>query len=547
MNGFRITLKNYRCFPDEAPLVVEFRRGFTALVGPNNAGKSALLKFFHEMKQLWSMLVVASGSMSEFLRGNPVQVTFTDVVDPTEVFCNLNTRGLTFELEALDAPDESSDGARTVWKMIATAERAAPNQFRIRFLYGRPPKELPLMSRGFSQPSPNVIANPENQARYDLGPITTIAGILSKGMYLGAFRNAINQGANTYYSLAVGTQFIGEWHAWKTGGIKAKALAIEQVTKDLKSIFGFESLEINASEQLKTLAISVNGRPYLLSELGSGMAQFILVFGNAAIREPTIIFVDEPELNLHPSLQTAFLLALAEYSKGWVIFATHSLGLARTTAETIYSFQRTKDRSTVRNFTQTPNYAEFVGELSFSAFKELGCDSILLVEGIKDVRTVQQFLRLLKKDHRVVIIPLGGDRLTRGDTDFELNELLRITQNVFALVDSEREGEDQPAAKRREAFADVCKKLGIRCLLTERRALDNYLTGAAIKVVCGSEITPLGKFERLDSRPQSTRWDKSENWRIAGYMELADIETTDVGNFLAAIGEPTRTEDVGKT
>jgi predicted ATPase len=48
-----LTLKNYRCFADEAPLRIEVRRGFTALVGANNSGKSSLLRFFFELRQLF--------------------------------------------------------------------------------------------------------------------------------------------------------------------------------------------------------------------------------------------------------------------------------------------------------------------------------------------------------------------------------------------------------------------------------------------------------------------------------------------------------------
>jgi hypothetical protein len=39
MQEFRATLKNYRRLSDESALPSEFRKGHTALVEPNNAGK----------------------------------------------------------------------------------------------------------------------------------------------------------------------------------------------------------------------------------------------------------------------------------------------------------------------------------------------------------------------------------------------------------------------------------------------------------------------------------------------------------------------------
>ena len=74
---------------------------------------------------------------------------------------------------------------------------------------------------------------------------------------------------------------------------------------------------------------------YKASELGSGLVQFILVFSNAAMRNPraAYILLDEPELSLHPSLQLDFLTALGSFASEGVIFATHSIGLARASAD----------------------------------------------------------------------------------------------------------------------------------------------------------------------------------------------------------------------
>ena len=222
---------------------------------------------------------------------------------------------------------------------------------------------------------------------------------LYNSIYIGPFRNAVNTGAGRYYDVSVGTEFITTWHEWKTGENKAAALAVERVTEDIRRIFGFKKLEIAASQRLSTLQVAVNGKPYKLRELGAGLAQFILVFGTAAFRNPEYIFVDEPELNLHPSLQVDFLTSLGSYAKEGIVFATHSIGLARTVGDRIYSLKRRNEEVQCSLFEQTPNYAEFVGELSFSSFKELGCSQILLVEGVTDVSAKDRKSTRLNSSH----------------------------------------------------------------------------------------------------------------------------------------------------
>ena len=189
------------------------------------------------------------------------------------------------------------------------------------------------------------------------------------------------------------------------------------------------------SEQ--TLQVFINGRSFRLTELGSGLTQFILVLANVATKQPTYILIDEPELNLHPSLQLDFLTTLASYAREGVLFGTHSLGLARASADCIYSLRKAAEgQSEVTDLETTPRLSEFLGELSFSGYRELGFDKIRLVEGRTDVKTIQQFLRRYRTDHQVVLLHLGGS--IDDSREAELEEVLRISHNVFALVDSER-------------------------------------------------------------------------------------------------------------
>jgi len=49
-------IKNYRCFSREAPAEICIRDGFTAFVGPNNSGKSSLLRLFYELRNIFAEL-----------------------------------------------------------------------------------------------------------------------------------------------------------------------------------------------------------------------------------------------------------------------------------------------------------------------------------------------------------------------------------------------------------------------------------------------------------------------------------------------------------
>src|SRR2546427_12900696 len=90
-----LTLKNYRCFPDESPARVSLKQPFTALIGVNNSGKSSLLKFFYEFRALFSMLNAPSGNLLNALNGGPQGFgQAASIRDPVEIFSKLNDRAI---------------------------------------------------------------------------------------------------------------------------------------------------------------------------------------------------------------------------------------------------------------------------------------------------------------------------------------------------------------------------------------------------------------------------------------------------------------------
>jgi energy-coupling factor transporter ATP-binding protein EcfA2 len=318
------------------------------------------------------------------------------------------------------------------------------------------------------------------------------------------------------------------WQLQKTGGLRENAIAIHRLTETIKRIFGYEQLEINASADKRDLSLMIDGRSLNLSEMGSGFAQFVLTLGNVAFKRPTFILIDEPELNLHPTLQLDFLATLASFASKGIVFATHSIGLARAYADRVYSIRGRAHEGPVLAPLEETRLAEFLGEMGYSAYRELGFDKVLLVEGVSEIKTVQQFLRKYRKDHRVVLIHMGGSDLINRKTETELAEITRICPDVSVMIDSERTSAGSPTDSQREKFRANCEALGMKCHVLERRALENYFTEAAVQQVKGSSYRALGPFDKPPSG-----WAKTDdNWRIAQAMDRAALGGTDLGMFL---------------
>src|SRR5207247_1744951 len=135
-----------------------------------------------------------------------------------------------------------------------------------------------------------------------------------------------------------------------------------------------------------------------------------------------------------------FLTALAVLAQNAVLFATHNIGLARA-AERIYSvYTASSWESRISSFEATPRLSELLGELSYLGYKDLGYEKILLVEGATELKTFAAWLRHFGKDHQVIPLSMNGTNLINGsdDTQMQLEEIRRISNNVFAVIDSEK-------------------------------------------------------------------------------------------------------------
>lgn len=366
---------------------------------------------------------------------------------------------------------------------------------------------------------------------YSIQPYADIFGALATSVYIGPFRNALNAAGARHYDIEIGHDFIASWSRFKSGASKAENRAAIELTEELRRIFGFQSLEINPTNEGTTMQVNVDGQPYRLEELGAGLAQFLITLAFVAVQKPPYVFIDEPELNLHPSLQLDFLTTLASFAEGGVVFGTHNLGLARAANGGLYSVRRhAPGKSELHEFEATPELAELLGELSFSGYQDLGSSRVLLVEGKHEVLAFQRILRLYGKEHETAIVSLAGANLINADSAAELDELRKLSEDIWVIIDSERKAASEDVSSGRQKFAANCERLGFEVCVLERRAFENYLTGDAIAAAKGDGVAALEPFQSL--KEAGSPWVKAENWRIAGHLSRADLEPTDLGRFL---------------
>src|SRR5712692_279549 len=186
-----VTLKNYRCFSDETPARFTIRKGFTGFVGVNNSGKSTLVRFLYEFRNLFATLI---GSLPSIVARPSNRVAFSlpeSVRDVNELFYNGNDRDLEIKLE-FTWDDQIVRPVRYPQTLALTLPRGT-NTYGGRLELPSGWLEVPD-GAGVGITGTQLMVGGKPHA--ELGPLMDLCPKLGQTLYFGPFRNAINVGTN---------------------------------------------------------------------------------------------------------------------------------------------------------------------------------------------------------------------------------------------------------------------------------------------------------------------------------------------------------------
>lgn len=500
MEKSKITIRNYRSIPYSNPISLDIQEGITFILGINNIGKSNLLRFFYELRG-----IVRKDGILPNHRNFGGDTFYSSIKNQ-----NSNSNSLLIQLET----------SNQIYSI-----KIDPN--------------IHLNHSSFLLTLESKEKIQGMTSKYDL---EMLASIFNDSMYVGSFRTPMFQANEQYFDISIGQSFIKNWDSWANGNIVENRTKIRQLKNELKELFGFKNFDISVTSDKKNLIIETDNGSFYLDELGGGIGHFILVLGNALIRQPSFILIDEPENALHPKMQETFMRTLASKAKVGVIATSHSIALARSTADNIYSLNKSDEGKlclTQYGDNYKPSVLNTICELGYSQFVELGGNNILLVEGKTDIKVFKEILRKYQIEQHFIIIDLGGSSFINGNSFDELNELKRLNAKSYSVIfDSEIEQDGQELKSNFKKFIDICKELKFNVFATECHSTDNYITQEAINKILGESYKALSKYESLEKRDKEMKWGKSLNWKMIREMSKSDFHETKLNEFIETILVP---------
>lgn len=269
-----------------------------------------------------------------------------------------------------------------------------------------------------------------------------------------------------------------------------------------------------------------------LVNMGGGLEQIIILVSSLMDQKKRCILWEEPESHLHPGAQDALLGELEEKVGDRIFFiTTHSPVFVRNSDKiAVHVLTNPNGRSATGRTIMAEDFQEAMTVIGSRPGHLAQADIVVYVEGKRGADAVREWLNKwperngILKHLRVEIQPLNADEI--GGEKGLLESLQKINPNLIIFVDRDSDKGKKEPKKSRKILKKDCSSLGIPCIITEERQIEDYFTLKAIEEGLPSN---LWKNFKKDFNPDKKigeqiydGW-KRYNQKIADAMDWTEI------------------------
>jgi hypothetical protein len=284
-----------------------------------------------------------------------------------------------------------------------------------------------------------------------------------------------------------------------------------RVNAFLQSVTDNETATLEIPYERDTILVHMNSKTLPLESLGTGIHEVIILAAASTILEGTVVCMEEPEIHLNPILQRKLIRYLASKTTNQYFITTHSAALMDTPEAETYHIQLRDNQSTVTRVTSDKHRSMVCEDLGYHPSDLLQANCLIWVEGPSDRIYLAHWL--LKRAPDLVegihfsIMFYGGrlaSHLSGHDLDGAIEgfiSLRRLNRRTVIVIDSDRAAKGKPLNPTKTRLVAEFDEGPGHAWVTDGREIENYLpadqiTGALAAVV--STATVASRFRRYD-------------------------------------------------
>lgn len=252
------------------------------------------------------------------------------------------------------------------------------------------------------------------------------------------------------------------------------------------------SVKLEVPDSKKTILVNIDGDERPISSFGTGVEQLIMIGVASLGFDEKLVLIDEPELNLHPRAQKRIVNYLDAHVKAQFVIATHSAAILDAAEADVIQVTNSGTGTISRTIQRNRERYEAVRDLGHSPSELLQTKFAIWVEGPSDRLYVSSWIKRI--DQSLVegidysILFYGGKILSHhsfADEDSDLVKAVSLSRAFAVIMDSDRKPARPNINRTKTRVRDEVEREGGLFWITEGREIENYVPKAVIEAVSG--------------------------------------------------------------
>ena len=292
----------------------------------------------------------------------------------------------------------------------------------------------------------------------------------------------------------------------------------DKINSLVQCVLNRPKARIEVPHHLEHINVHIDNKVLPLSSLGTGVQQLIMIGAFCCMNDDGIICLEEPETHLHPAMQRKLFDFLMRETSAQYFVATHSAAIIDLPDATVFHVENDGDQTQISLAAAANDRFNACHNLGYRASDIAQANYVLWVEGPSDRVYLINWLKQIDPDlheglHYTVMF-YGGRLLSRLSVDDEevdgFINLLALGRKAGIVIDSDMKSPKSSVNDTKTRILGEFNGISGFRLLTHGREIENYVPYEQFKSAA-ELVKPSAKLAKPTSERYGDYYEKQKS------------------------------------